>query len=246
MAPIHLDYGIGVVGKALQLTVIVGDKWIDSLGIEGLPFSNVKFTTPLRLLLPAEQKASMVETSAYFNYKSTYATFSGSYARGGAFSISASFQSVILDSIRDIYESIYGAILRLPSLDVTIDSATITLSFDNGLEMLINNVDEDVKFEIDGTVAVEVREAILNIKLVSTSEGDKADVTISGQTSVVGLDLKVLAHLYPPSNDSKGSRSSKGIEWTILSQLATKDEIIFLSKIVPGVKDSFLDLPLSK
>lgn len=229
--------------------------------------SDVTFAAALGL---GKQRSLSVDVYAAFGYKNTRALFNGSYTLGGGFLLSASLLNFSMDTVRNIYEAFNDDVPPLPPFDVSIESATITISSDKGLEIVLKNVnvagytavsaslllsptqvvisgklERPVKFTVDETVAVEVRQAVLQVKLASTLEGKLADVTIGGELSIERLNLKVAAHLYPARKDSS-NKSSRRFEWTIVAALATKDDTLALSKIVPGVKDTFLDLALTE
>ena len=196
--------------------------------------------------------------AATFQYKSTAAIFAGSYGAGKTFSISATVSDFNLNSIFEIYESLTGDYLAPPDVDIKIGSATIAVASGSGLAIALQNV------EIEGRVAanalltigptgvgirgdvtssggltfgeVELKKAFIQIDLVKGAKG--SGVALGGEVAFQGLTFDALAHFY------KGNTGA--LQWTVLAAIATGTNALAISKLVPELKGTFLDLALTQ
>ena len=196
--------------------------------------------------------------AATFQYKSTSAIFAGTYAAGGAFSISATVTDFTLASVFEIYESLTGEYLAPPDIDIKIGAATIVVASGSGLAIAL----QDVQIEgyaaanalltigpkgvgIRGDVTssgsltfgeVELKKAFIQIDLVKGAEG--SGVAVGGSVAFQGLTFDALAHLY------KGTGGAT--QWTVLAAVTTGTNALAISKLVPELKGTFLDLALTQ
>jgi hypothetical protein len=200
------------------------------------------------------------EVVATFQYKSTAAIFSGSYAAGGAFSLTAAITNFDMRSINNIFESLTNSSLDLPGIDVKIGSAFITVASGSGLTIALQNVQigdhvaanallaigpDGVTIRGDvsskdmiflGDSGVELKKAYIEVTLASTVQG--SSVVLGGKIAFDEFVLDALVHLY------QGQQGS-GLQWTAIASLAASGDKLALSKIAPGLKDTFLDLALT-
>ena len=186
--------------------------------------------------------------AATFQYKSTSAIFAGTYAAGGAFSISATVTDFTLASVFEIYESLTGEYLAPPDIDIKIGAATIVVASGSGLAIAL----QDVQIEgyaaanalltigpkgvgIRGDVTssgsltfgeVELKKAFIQIDLVKGAEG--SGVAVGGSVAFQGLTFDALAHLY------KGTGGAT--QWTVLAAVTTGTNALAISKLVPELK----------
>ena len=132
--------------------------------------NDVCFTSDIELSSP--MKTFNFNVSATFQNRFTTTVFTGSYAAGGAFSLSAVFTDFDLTSVFDIFESLTGATLAMPDIDVNIGAATVSIASGTGLTIDLQNV------EIEGHTAA-------NATLVISTTG----VSIKGDITSSGVDL---------------------------------------------------------
>lgn len=198
------------------------------------------------------------EVSATFQNRFTTAVFTGSYAAGGAFSLSAVFSNFDLGSVFDIFESLTGASLAIPDVDVKIGSASITVASETGLTINLEDVEIEGHTAANATLIisangvtirgdvtssnaisfgeVELTKAFVEVTLQKGAEG--SSVALGGEIEFEGLTLDAVVHLYK-GNDSK-------TQWTAFASLTAPGDTLAFSKLVPALKGSFLDLALSQ
>ncbi|KIK65994.1 hypothetical protein GYMLUDRAFT_954339 [Collybiopsis luxurians FD-317 M1] len=255
--PLELSYRIVEIGGLLQLTAdLDGEIWKDPFGIKGLWLSNVFFTGDIQLGSP--MRSFDFEVTATFQYKSTAAIFNGSYAAGGAFSLTAAITNFNLMNINDIFESITNGSLNFPDLDVRIGSASITVASGSGLTIALQNVrvgdhvaaNALLNISPSGVVIrgdvtsnnpivfgdVELRKAYLEITLPNKLKG--SGVLLGGEIAFESFTLDALVHLYE-------GRDGSGFQWTVIASLSAAGNTLALSRLTPELKGTFLDLALS-
>ncbi|KAJ7776553.1 hypothetical protein DFH07DRAFT_980740 [Mycena maculata] len=235
--PLQLSYKFIEVGGVLQLHAdLDGEIWRDPLGVQGLTLFEVTFTADVLLSAPMQ---------------------SGSYAAGGQFSLSAVMTHFDLFMVCDIFEALTGAELARPDIDIKFGSASLIVASGTGLTISVTDV------QVNGHVAasallsigpngvlirgevmssgsihlgeVELRKAYIEINLKKGSAG--SGVLLGGEIAFESFLLDALVHLYKGTN---------GIEWTAIASLATSGDALALSKLVPELSDTFLDLALTK
>ena len=86
--------------------------------------------------------------AATFHFQTTVASFAGSYAAGGAFSLSAVFASFSLNSVLDIFLSMTGNYIALPDVDVQIESASVVVASGTGLTIQLQKLVRSIGWEI--------------------------------------------------------------------------------------------------
>ena len=203
-------------------------------------------------------KTSNFNVSATFQNRFTTTVFTGSYAAGGAFSLSAVFTDFDLTSVFDIFESLTGATLAMPDIDVNIGSATVSLASGTGLTIDLQNVEIEghtaanatlvisttgvsIKGDVtsSGSISfgeVEMKGAFVEVTLQKGAEG--SSVALGGEIEFEGLTLDVVVHLYK-GKDSK-------TQWTAFASLTAPGNTLAFSKLAPALKGTFLDLALSQ
>ena len=198
--------------------------------------------------------------SALFEYGTTSALFSGSYAAGGQFSLTALMTNFSLFSIYDIYYAITGNSLIYPDVDVKFGSAEITLASGSGLTIALTDVEVEGYVAANALLAIgpggvtirgdvtmtgasltfgelELKKAYIEISLRKNAED--SGVVLGGEVAFSSFTLDALVHLYR-------GKSGKGVEWTVFASLSAAGDTLAISKLVPEVKDTFLDLTLSE
>lgn len=83
---------------------------------------------------------------------------------------------------------------------------------------------------------VELKRAFIQIDLVKGAEG--SGVALGGEVAFQGLTFDALAHLY------KGTGGTT--QWTVLAAITTSTNALAISKLVPELKGTFLDLALTQ
>jgi len=196
------------------------------------------------------------------------AEFKGSWVTGGACSVSANMSSFDLQTIEALYKSMHHDQLNPPKIDVSIASAVITIAKGQGLTASLQGVnvaghqvgDANLVINSDGvnihgglanggTVnfgLVTLSQAFIDINYRNATSGKQTDATIVGDVSFSGLDFKAAVHLYSSADVPNTSPpTSKQIEWTVFAELTTNYDQLALSKFVPELRGSTLDLALS-
>ena len=215
------------------------------------------FTTSLSITEP--WNSFEFDVSAAFQYKSTGAIFSGSYASGGAFELTATLQKFDVNSISHLFDFISRNTISIPEVDIKVGSATISISSGKALSIDLQNVEIAGHTAVNASLAinptgvllrgdldsnaitfgdVELKKAFLQVRFETSDSGKKTDLIIGGEVAFSGLTFDAAVHLYPAAGDSKG------IEWTILAALTAGDNSLALSRVVSEVKGTFLDLSL--
>ncbi|KAF8228134.1 hypothetical protein L208DRAFT_1293165 [Tricholoma matsutake] len=255
VVPLKLDYDMTAIGKTIRLSAEVsGGVWSDPLGVEGLWLQDVQFAASFSVASP--WKSLAFEVSATFQYKLTSAILLGSFAIGGPFELTAMLQNIDAIFVNDVFELISCEMLTLPEFDLKIESAVISIASGVGLSINLTNIavagyqvaNAMLTISSTGVVLfgkltgqvlefdeVEIRDPFLKIAFASSGSQKKSDVMVGGVVDFLHLRLTVAAHLY---------RWAGRTEWAILAELSAQDETLALSKIVPDVKDTFLDLAL--
>ncbi|KAI0715902.1 hypothetical protein C8T65DRAFT_694551 [Cerioporus squamosus] len=274
ITPLELDYRICEIGGLVQLCAdLKGNIWKDPLGIKGLVVStrqfisleleltlrqlnNVSFTSDI--LISSPMKTFDFQVSATFQNRFTSAVFSGSYAAGGVFSLSAVFSNFDLTSVFDIFEALTGASLAMPDINVKIGSASIVVASGTGLTIDLQDVEIEGHIAADATLVisatgvtirgditssdaisfgeVELKKAFGEVTLLKGADG--SGVALGGEIAFEGFTLDALVHLYK-GQDSK-------TQWTVFALLTAPGDTLALLKLVPELKGSFLDLALSQ
>lgn len=153
--------------------------------------------------------------------------------------------------------------LSLPDLDITIKTASFTISSEEGLTISLTEVSIGDHTALDASLTItghsvlvkgdlttddvsfgdiKLKRAYLQLLFESTTDGFKTDAIIGGQVSFSELDFEASVHLYN-SPDPDGENQ---LEWTVLAALTTDGETLALSKLVPDVAGSLLDLALNQ
>ncbi|RPD59113.1 hypothetical protein L226DRAFT_510190 [Lentinus tigrinus ALCF2SS1-7] len=257
ITPLELDYRICEIGGVIQLVAdLKGKVWRDPLGIKGLVLNDVCFTSDIVSSSP--MKSLDFQVSATFQNRFTAAVFTGSYAAGAAFSLSAVFTDFDLTSVFDIFESLTSTSLAMPDVDVKIGSASITVASGTGLTIDLQDVEVEGHTAADATLIisaagvtirgdvtssdaitfgeVELKSAFVEVTLQKGAEG--SSVALGGEIEFEGLVLDAIVHLY------KGTDNKT--QWTAYASLTAPGDTLSFSKLVPALEGSFLDLALSQ
>ncbi|KAK7690710.1 hypothetical protein QCA50_005809 [Cerrena zonata] len=135
--PLNLDYEIQEYSGAISLGASI-DIWKNPLGASGLVLSNIALSASFAITSPWESLTFGV--SADLMYESLSTTFQGSYSPGGPFEITASIHDVTFETIDTLFKRISQGTLSFPDLDVTIGTASLTVSSGVGLDITLDHV----------------------------------------------------------------------------------------------------------
>jgi hypothetical protein len=197
-----------------------------------------------------------------FAYKLTYATFAGSYVPKEEFILSSYFPDFTMNNLAELFEHVSGDYIKVPEVNIRIGGATIYLGSSKSLSVTLHD------FEIAGHRAKKAEVAILSRTVLISGKldcdlipfgdvmlhdpelhihmesefsvaGRRTDTAIRGKVELDnGLAFLAAAYLYV-------SPGSKEIDWTVMATLTSdKFPVLALSKIVPEVEGSSLDLAL--
>lgn len=223
--------------------------------------SSTSFSTGFSLSSP--WSSLTFDVSAFFVYKDVHASFTGSFSPGNSdFELSASVSDFNLKKVAALFEWISNEDVPLPDVEVTIGTATIVVGNTRGLQITLSKVaidkytalDADLeitshKFRIKGDLTssviefgdVQVKRAFLQLEFETSEKIRSTDVIVGGEVSFFSLTFDAAVHLYKERGDA-----SKALQWTVLAALTVKDEFLALSKVVPEVKGTYLDLALRR
>ncbi len=170
--------------------------------------------------------------------------------------------NVRFDTIEALFERISKSKLSLPDVDITIGSARLSISSDKGLDIALDKVvigdytsvnagltitshnvtlRGDLTSDVIHFGEVELKRAFLQVTLEGKGNGKNTDVIVGGEVAFSSLTFDVAAHLYRSPDSTK-----KTLEWTVLAALTVGDTSLALSKIVPEVRGTALDLALTQ
>ncbi|KAG8860085.1 hypothetical protein FRB96_004108 [Tulasnella sp. 330] len=259
-SPLALDYELGALGDSIHiLGSLSEDRWKDPLGIPGLSLDDVVFTTRFKLASPWQGLTFNV--SAVYYYGDTLVTFTGYHSPDGAFSLTAPLQDFSLSHANDLFKTLIGDTVALPSIDIQIESASANIS-DKGFVVYLHNVKiaehtaPDATLTISPTglslkgklsqdtinyMGVQVREAAYNIAIEKTTSTKSTDVAIAGKVRFGQLDFDVAVHLYP------SEKATRGIAYSVLAAIEPKGKpMLEIADIVPAARGTTMNLPLSQ
>lgn len=169
--------------------------------------------------------------------------------------------NVRFDTIEALFERISNNKLSLPDVDITIGTARLSISSDKGLDIALDKVvigdytsvnagltitshnvtlRGDLTSDVIHFGEVELKRAFLQVTLEGKGNGKNTDVIVGGEVAFSSLTFDVAAHLY------RSPDSTKTLEWTVLAALTIGDTSLALSKIVPEVQGTALDLALTQ
>ncbi|KAH9934494.1 uncharacterized protein BXZ73DRAFT_100684 [Epithele typhae] len=257
LVPLELDFQMQKIGDVLRLAAVLKtETWDSPFGITGLKLSEVSFESDLVASSP--MKTFSFSVSAVFEYGVTTAFFSGSYAAGGHFSLSAAVSNFDIITISDIFESLTGESLDLPDIDFKVGSATVTVASGAGLLIALTDVEVEGHIAANAVLSVNSRGAMVRGD-VTSADGitfgevelkkayiqidlrkgmEDSGVMLGGEISFASLTIDALVHLYRGTDQS--------MQWTAFASLTTDTQVLAISKIVPVLRDTFLDLALTK
>lgn len=143
-------------------------------------------------------------------------------------------------------------------MDIKIGSASITVASGSGLAIQLQNVEIEEHVSTNALLTigptgvfirgditssggvtfgdVELKKAYIEINLVEGASG--SGVAIGGEATFENIVFDALAHLYKSSDGST--------QWTVIAALAAGTDTLAISKLVPELKGSFLDLALTR
>ena len=194
-------------------------------------------------------------------YDDVSAIFQGSFSPKGSFELNASIHDVTIETIDTLFKRISNGSLSLPDVDITIGTASLTISSGGGLDISLDHVTigdytslnagvtisphnvvirGDLTSDVIQFGDVELKRAFLQISLEAKGNEKKNDLIVGGEVAFSTLVFDAVVHLYKSPDPS-----TKSLEWTVLSALTVKDESLALSNVVPEIKGSPFDLALT-
>ncbi|PVF91964.1 hypothetical protein CPB86DRAFT_718414 [Serendipita vermifera] len=260
--PVEVDYEIMADKHGLYISGdIPNGIWGDAFGVKGLELRNVSFSTALPLQSPWETFS--MDVSAELEYNMTNIVLEGSYAAGGEFSLRAQVDNFDMNTVSDVFESMTHDSIKIPDIDVKIASASMSISSETGLEIKLQDVNVAGHTSANATLAinsanvlirgdltsdviefgdVQVRKAYLQVKLDSgkSAHGKRVDTIVGGEVEFVGLTFEAAVHLYPSSDENKGT------DWTVLAALTSGTDTFTLSEIASELDGTPFNLALSQ
>ena len=225
-----------------------------------LKLSDVSFSTSFALASP--WKSLTFDISADFMYEGISTTFVGSFSPSGSFDLTASIPHVTMDTISTLFRRISHENLSLPNVDVSIGTASFSLSSDNGFSISLDSISigdytsfsagliitshnvvirGDLTTDVIQLGDIELKRAFLQITLEAKGSGKATDVILGGEVAFSTLVFDAAVHLY-----RSPGRSTKSLEWTLFAALTAKDKTLALSEVVPNVAGTPFDLALTQ
>ena len=202
-----------------------------------------------------------LDIAAQFQYQTSIVNFTGSYVPGGDCSLHVNIQGFDLASVEQLYEAIHHEPLKTPNVDVTIESADLTIASSKGFSATLNNINiaghgsanAVLSFSSTGSVIhaelgtvqfgeVTINSAYIQLDLQPASNSKSSDAFIYGDIRFEALETNVAVHLYPSAPDVVPKRT----EWTVYAELTSFDNTLALSKIEPRLKGTDFDLALKE
>jgi hypothetical protein len=275
--PLELDYDIYEAGGVAILQARLGTVWSDAFGVKGLSvrlqvclYLNTWWLTHAQQIYNATFIATLsfdspwaslvLDVSASVRHKGTRIDFRGSYAPGGAFALEATVERFDVDSIRDIFDALHGTSFSVPDIDLSIESASISIVSGEGLTIVLNKVKLAghtaasavlsvgqhgvmIRGDLEGEIGfgdVELKRAYIQLYFPSSHNRSThgPDAIVGGQVEISKqLVFDAAVHLY--------QGAAKRYEWTAVAALTPEGDSWALSKLVPEVHNTPLDLTLT-
>ncbi|KAF8546084.1 hypothetical protein OG21DRAFT_1528059, partial [Imleria badia] len=204
-------------------------------------------------------KGLTLDIAAQFQYQASIVNFTGSYIPGGDCSLHVDIQRFDLASLQQLYEAVKHEPLKTPNVDVTIESADLTIASGKGFSATLNNINiaghgsanAVLSFSSTGSIIhaelgtvqfgeVTINSAYIQLDLQPASSSKSSDAFIYGDIKFEALETDVAVHLYPSAPDVVPKR----IEWTVYAELTSSDNTLSLSKLEPRLKGTAFDLAL--
>ena len=167
-----------------------------------------------------------------------------------------------MKTIDTLFRRISSDDLSLPDIDLIIGRASLCIASGRGLSISLNSVSigdytslnagltitpHSVVIRGDLTTNVvqfgdiELKRAFLQVSLEAKSSEKANDLIVGGEVAFSALVFDAAVHLYRSPEGSK-----KSLEWTVLAALTVKNDALQLSKVVPEVAGTPLDLSLTQ
>ncbi|KAG9085708.1 hypothetical protein FRC06_003487, partial [Ceratobasidium sp. 370] len=205
-------------------------------------------------------KSLQCSLGAHLRADSASALVSGTYTVGGGYSVSAYVQNLGCEGVADIFRHYTGGELSLPNhVDVTIGSATIEISSDNGLSIVVDKLEFDnytsanaivslsskgvlVQSSVDnitlpGELGVNLVSAYMRVSFEKVGSDRSTDVALGGKIELDGINLPTISagvHLYKEG-------SAKTLEWTAYGTFTDLGNTTTLGQLFPDLHETFLE-----
>ncbi|CUA71097.1 ABC transporter G family member 18 [Rhizoctonia solani] len=256
--PLSMDYDIQEQSGTICLGASV-DTWKDPFGVSGLVLSGVQFSVSFALSSP--WKSLNFDVSADLMYQDLSTTLQGSFSPHDAFNLKAPIRDFSVKTINTLFKLISDGELSLPEIDVSIGSANLSITSENGFKISIEKVaigdytslDADLiitshNAALHGKLTndtvqfgdVELKEAFLQITFEKKGSEKSTDLTLEGQVAFSTLVFQAAVHLYTSPDNPKS------LEWTVLASLTVQNDALPLSKVVPELHGTPFDLALTQ
>ncbi|KAG8735240.1 hypothetical protein FRC10_010828 [Ceratobasidium sp. 414] len=258
VTPLELDFEIGEFGGVVGLEAAVkGDLWKNAFGL-GIDLDMVRLSATFEPSSPL--KSLQCSLSAHLRADSASALVSGTYTAGGRYSVSAYVQNLGCEGVADLFRHYTGEELSLPNhVDVTIGSAAIEISSDNGLSIVVDKLEFDnytsanatinlsskgvlvqssvEKITLPGELGVNLVSAYMRVSFKKVGSGQSTDVALGGMIELDGIKLPTISagvHLYKES-------SSETLEWTAYGTFTDLGNTATLGQLFPDLRETFLE-----
>ncbi|KAG9094206.1 hypothetical protein FRC06_011055 [Ceratobasidium sp. 370] len=257
--PLELDFEIEEFGGIVGLEAAVrGDIWENAFGT-GINLDMVRLSATFEVTAPLNSLDCSL--SAQLHAESTTALVSGSFNPSTGYSVSAYVQDLGCSGVADLFRHRTGEELLLPShVNVTIGSATISISEAKGLSITVDKLEFDHYASVNATLELSSTGALVQAKLVKVAlpgglgislvsaymkvsferqgSGKSTDVALGGKVEFDGFTLHAISagvHLYKtPQSDS--------LEWTVYGTFTDLGNTTTLGQLfpLPKVGGSFI------
>ncbi|KAH0835774.1 hypothetical protein J3R83DRAFT_9617 [Lanmaoa asiatica] len=257
--PMELDYTLKDTSGAVRLTAGLpsGAIWVNPMGAQGFVLNPVTFSSSL--LLSDPWKAITLDIAANFQYQTSIVNFTGSCVPGGTCSLHANIQEFDLLSLQQLYEFLQHEPIKAPNVDVTIETADLSITSDKGFSATLTNVNiagrgsgnAALSFSSNGSVIhaelgsaqfgdVTINSVYIQLDLQPAASTKPSDAIIYGDVRFEALETDVTVHLY----SSAPNIIPKCTEWTVYAELMSSDNTLALSKIEPRLKGTDFNIAL--
>ncbi|KAI0761189.1 hypothetical protein BD413DRAFT_617238 [Trametes elegans] len=257
VTPLDFDVEIGEFGGLVDLEAMVkGGIWTNAFGT-GIDLEMVQ----LSAMFPIGSVKSLdCSIRAGLRADSVSALLTGTFSPGRHYSVSAYVQDLGCEGIVDLFRHYAGAELSLPHhIDLTIGSATVEISKDQGLRIEVDRLvcesftasdailslsstgiilRADIEsVELPGDVGLSLASAHIEVSFEKEGSGRSTEITLGGRVQLAGLatlpSITASVHL--------NKSAAKDLEWTVYGTFVDLGNTTTLGQLFPELRGSFLE-----
>ncbi|KAL2690160.1 hypothetical protein Neosp_004228 [[Neocosmospora] mangrovei] len=253
VVPLQVEYYLRKTFNSWLLQLrLKDDEWNDIFGIKDLMLSEVSLEARIRT--SSEQKSLSVGIEANLQLRKTKFGISGYYSKD-FYSLEAHIGDLTLHDVGEIFHELIGMEIDGFSHDVALRSMTLCVSSEGFAlrgEVTVNghtSTSGCLVFSRDGITVqggigdIEFEDAIIKAASLDVFIASKLDtqcaraskVDIFGDVNIHGVELKAALHTEKAQDGE--------FRWTIYGEV---EGHVTTSKIVPDLKDTFLDVSLER